>query len=548
MISTVKLYDFSNHQLANRQFMARPSDANLSRYEMLSYEGIKNTGNMVQNIKVPYHENIPLCNMAGMNGKFYDIIAYDYTTFNERSVVLSLRFNPVTTILNDGSWMSGLWERTPVVVNRGVRFSIADDAMIQSNFVPLAQLVDNTVLEPNNHTPFYVQVTASYDNVDANRRNDLTQYGFFVPYAPDILSSAVNDKYRHASGGTPYMSMMDLLTSFDNLTTIPASAILDISISRRCPYNYGSNGQTFWLKNNSGSTIVPANYSGVYSMYRFIGNEAARNPTWNYNGSITLTNLERYCGRVTLVDEKGFDVCEVPTEYFGPINNINFSAETIADVSGIYTQVQIRDVNKIFTISEGHLPFIGDAWIEYQARSLAYDREAIAINANIMSQENELNKQMMLINTAVGLATSPSASGLASSIISLPVNMAAADAHMGIQINGMYANQGLKEARVKASPAPATGTAHGLDYCFRSHTLTGAGFRIERPKNLNDSDFNNYIAYRGFPCGKYAQLPTQQGFIKGIIYGITNTILSVNGPELDMLRREIAEGFRIVLQ
>lgn len=527
--------------------MARPKDSDLARYEMLSYDEIKNTGNMVQTIKIPYHPNISLCNMVGMNGKFYDIIAFDNITFNERSVLLTIRFNPVTSIMNDGSWLSGLWERTPAVFNLGVRFSIADDALIQSNFIPLAQLVDNTVLKPNNNTPFYVQVTAAYDNVNNGRQNDLTQYGFFVPYAPDILSSAVNDKYRHASGGTPYMSMMDLITSFDNLTGIPASAILDISISRRCPYNYGYNGQTFWLKNNSGATIVPNNYSGVYSMYRFIGNEAARNPTWNYNGSITLSNLERYCGRVTLVDEKGFDVCEIPTEYFGTINNLNFSAETISDISGIYTQVQLAGVNKIFTLAEGHFPFIGDAWVEYQTRSLQYDREAIAINAGIMSQENELNKQMMMLNTALGVASNPGM-GSVSSIVSLPVNMAAADASMGIQINGMYANQALKEGRIKASPAPVTGTAHGLDYCFRSHSLTGAGFRIEKPKNMNESDFNNYIAYRGYPCGKYVQLPTQQGFIKGIIYRITNTILSINGPELDMLRREIAEGFRVVLQ
>lgn len=550
MISTVKLYDFRNHQLANRQFMVRPAnDADLTKYEMLSYDNVKNTGNMVQNIKIPYHANIPLCNMVGMNGKFYDIIAFDNTTFNEKSVVLSLRFNPITSILNNGSWISGLWDRTPTAINRGVKFNIADDALIQSQFIPLDTL---KATYTSGVSPFYVQVTATYDIMGGTRQNDLTQYGFFVPYTPEVLSSAFNDKLWPYSGGTAYMSLMDLITSFDNLTSIPPSAIMDVSISRRCPYNYGINGQFFWLKDKDGEQLLPANQNGTHSIYRFIGNQAARSPRWNYDNSINISNLERFCGRVTLVDERGFDVCEIPTEYFGLIVNgssgLNYSYETIADISGIYTQVQIKGMNKVFTLAEGHLPFIGDAFVEYQTRSLQYDREAIAINAQMMKDENELNKQMMMFRTAMSVASNPVSMGAANSIISLPVEMAAKDASLGISINGMYANQNLKEARIKASPAPATGTAHGLDYCFRSHVLGGAGFRVEKPKNLNDSDFNNYVAYHGYPCGRYAQLPTQEGFIKGIIYSISNTILSINGPELDMLRREISEGFRIVIQ
>lgn len=549
MISTVKLYDFKNHQLANRQFMARPQDSDLARYEMLSYEGIKNTGNMVQNIRVPYHPNIPLCNVVGMNGKFYDIIAYDNTTYNERSVVLSLRFNPVTTILNAGSWLWGLWDRTPVPVHIGVKFNITDDVLVESQFIPLDRL---TATYTSGVSPLYVQVTATYDIVGGDRQNDLTQYGFFAPYTPEVLSSAFNDRYSAYSEATPYMSWMDLITSFDNLTGIPPSAILDVSISRRCPYNYGNEGRYFWLKDKDGNQLLPAKQNDTHSIYRLVATRAARSPTWSYDNSITISNLERFCGRVTLVDERGFDVAEIPTEYFGLIvdgrSGLNYSYETIADISGIYTQVQIRGMNTMFTLPEGHLPFVGDAFVEYQTRSLQYDREAIAINAQMMKKENELNKQMMMFGTALSVASNPISMGAANSIISLPVEMAARDASLGISLNGMYANQNLKEGRVKASPAPTIGTAHGLDYCFRSHVLSGAGFRVEKPRNLNDGDFNNYVAYRGYPCGRYAQLPTQEGFIKGIIYSISNTILSINGPELDMLRREISEGFRIVIQ
>ena len=90
--------------------------------------------------------------------------------------------------------------------------------------------------------------------------------------------------------------------------------------------------------------------------------------------------------------------------------------------------------------------------------------------------------------------------------------------------------------------------SEGVNYLLTSIKLDGGKIRIDTPANMTATDFNNYIAYRGWPCGKYASFSLTTGCLQGEMYSTPNDayLPRGNGPEMDMLRDMVSKGVRLV--
>ena len=53
--------------------------------------------------------------------------------------------------------------------------------------------------------------------------------------------------------------------------------------------------------------------------------------------------MNRYCGKISLVDDYGNLIASIPNDYFDNENKLTFSHRTISDIGNIYTMI---DINK----------------------------------------------------------------------------------------------------------------------------------------------------------------------------------------------------------
>ncbi len=123
---------------------------------------------------------------------------------------------------------------------------------------------------------------------------------------------------------------------------------------------------------NGVTEIAPIDLSATRGIIE-LGDSGADITTDFATGTITLTDFERYCGRVQVCDNLGNVIHEIPTDYFDASNQLTYSCGGVADYGGLYTKFSYGDIVLIWP--EGKIPWITDSWNEYQAYTLSYDRQ-----------------------------------------------------------------------------------------------------------------------------------------------------------------------------
>lgn len=550
MISNIGFFRNDNHQLANRQFLIASKESNL----VDTVYGVKNNGNIEQIIKLPYYPSLETTNYCKIDGLYYDIVDRDNTTENERSVKIHILFNPILTYIDNGDIISGLFDRTPEKTNRAAHVSMGDDMLRRSRKQDL-HIMPNFYSQGtgDSYRNYYVQISAKKDLVTGDA-SSICQYGMFVPIDPYFMTESGWSAYSaQTSPPLNYPSMYFLMNFFNEATDLPSNSIIDVSISPRCPFRYDTITLGGRILKRDGSPVgvhTGADITLGRTLALINKQNTDINPVQNTNVDLVLSDYERYCGKISLVDELNNVVATIPNEYFDANNTLNYSVVSIPDITGLYTRVFIGpNKDMIVTFPEGHLPWIGEAWQDYISQNLVYDRQALANsvrdvdNALMVEQTSAVTNGLTtaVIGAAVGAGVGGVVAGGVSTGLSLWTNQQSADNRK----TSLYANLANKEGLIRNSPSTFYQTGYGLDYIFQSYKNGGAHFRIETPANLTVGNFNDYIAHNGWPCGIYqSALVVHPGYIKGNIYSMNNN--PSDQTRLNALRREIAIGAKLV--
>lgn len=540
-ISTVKLYFIENHQLANRQYYIGTKPTPIE-----TFSNIKVTDNIAQSIQLPWNDDFKYCNLVEIEGKFYDVIGIDNITFKDKSVILNLILNPVVSYLSPNMSVSGYWTRTPSMQMPGVKVSIGNDILKQSRTIALPCLKSSTP------RAFYYQITSKYD-VDTSSVTGINLYGGLVPWMSSYLPTATLNNYKVSPSASRYFAPLNyMLSDIAKYTGLPTDSIIDVSISTRCPWKttYSSANNSFGIQKLDGTYITGYQIpSTLINIVKLIGSDAYISSDVNNALTLTLSDYERYCGRVYIVDEMGNEIAEIPTEIFNSSNSLTYYCYASSDFTGIYTHFKYND--KIIVWPEGHLPWVGNSWSEYQVSALAYDRAELARSIEAVRKQQEIDTVAALSNAMLTSAVGVSMGNTAGAMLGaaqMGLGVITSEMMAKLSESQLYAKQRNKENYIKTQPSANYQVGYGLDYCNRSEIRGGAVIRIDTPANMTSTDFNNYIAYNGYPCNKYATFNLTSGYIEGILYTVPKSGANPlgNGPQLDALRKEIAAGCRIL--
>ena len=536
MISNIKLLTIPGHVLSNRQFAI----GNLDQFKVAEITNVKHANTVIQQIQIPWNTQISGANMVCANGKYYDIVSIDDMTYIDRAIILTLLLNPVSTYIPSSGNLTGYWERVPTIPARPSMINIRDDTYKESRRI---YLDGNMPKDANGRQILYYQITTK-ENIETADKANLTIYAGFAEYTPAALTAPGSWGLKGSSDGF-YPTINQMISGIDIVTSLTPTSILDVSMSLRSPWKYSPNPYKVYNANDAIVSGLRVGNNLLWELIKIDGNDIQPYQPDPISQTISLSQEERYCGKISLVDDYGNLIASIPNDYFDSENKLTFSHRTISDIGNIYTMI---DINKnIYSFPCGKLPWIGSEWANYVAGSLVQDREAMARNVDTVYKQRDIDMINSvaggMMTTAVGAVTNPA--GAALGVAQMGLGLLTSDMQASVTRNNIYSEQKENEGRIKNSPSSNYQTGYGLDYAYRSYANGAAHIKIEMPSRHDDtgSDFANYINYRGWPCNYYGETIIAMGHIKGTL---TAGNLSGPTPEIDALRREISIGCNII--
>lgn len=553
-ISTVTVYRCADHQPINGQHKI----GSWSSYALETVANVKNTGDINQVVILPYSANIVTANALGMNSKIYDIVSMRRSTLANDSIEMEIQLNPVSSYITTSITVNGYWERTPSLMNYGISLNIGDDVYKYSRMEAFAKI---TPISDIAGQPYYYQIASTWDVFANATSNDIALYGGYAPYLPDLLRSfsSSTNKYLTSTSGRYFPSLTQVIAELDSLLGMPATSVISIAISPRSPFRTSAITNGISVLTGAGSTVTPlaSGKTATCAVIDIGASEAGANTANGTGVTITVSEFEHMCGRFYVVDDKGNEVAMIPNQWFNSSHQLTYYPYTYSDLNGIYTYIVIN--GQVITIPEAQVPWVGDAWTEYQAYSLQYDREAMERARSNIDKQFLADASTSVGNTALNMVYAGGMAKMASSQTSKNSQLMGMGAAGGagvldivskyeagkIEKNNLKRNQIEKENMMKRGPSTAVNTQYGLDTCFLPATMSSgyAGIKVEIPSNLTATDYTNYVSYQGYPCNLYKSFTATTGYYKGML---SSTPTGINGPTADLLRTMFNDGVRLV--
>lgn len=563
MIADIELYNVPEHQMANRQFVV----GNLGS-PIATVSDVKVGNGPLLDIALPWDDAFANANIVKIGSRCYDIVGIDDITYAEKTIRLRLMYNAVTSLLrkdeNGKIIIDGWWERAPVQIGPIQSISPINSIFVENKRKPFNSLP----IAATDYYMFWVQITAKYDVTDTTS-GDLTIYGTPVYYKRNAINEGSDDFALKSTSNKTLLSLRDVICDLSETTGIPGTDIIDISVSTQCPFSRSFTlPHTFDLTDSNGDRVEPVLAKDDKHLYKINGSSASTYSSDKLKFSVRTKDL--LAGNVCIYDAMRNKIIDVPKEYFRADDTIPNTSYIQYQTSVIWDVFSLNSVVRLFYVENGienyidviipggHLPWVGNAWADYQAAEMNYDRELLSISIDTANKQRYIDMISSVGNSmltvALGGAVNPI--GSVAGIAQMGLGIATSEMQSKLDETKLYAVQNAKENYIKNSPSQNYQTGYGLSYLFHNSQAfeepvgfwvrDGAGIRLETPYGITDSDIDNYIKYRGYPCGLYSSITLpKEGYIKGNIYNDFSSI--GNAVETDMLRKEIANGCRIVI-
>lgn len=537
---------------------------------------VKYTKTIQQELTVESFEGWERCNMVAFGpyhsgaSDLYWVTDINENTISESTLTFSLEFCAPSSLLRKGDSVTGVFSRTPSNLAPHLKNSVTASIFKPSRSLPIGNMGVYDY-EPEEPRPpvgkmFWLEMVHHTDS-------KLHKWGAFVmSNAFGQLSYNIGIKVEVIGGSNVYFEypkLGSIINDPEDTWGVQADVIDSISISERCPYewewaDYYCQGYKVPILSTDFLTEVPISYHegedpsyrwGYYDLTDFELEDGRILYPEETEMEIELSEMERAVGSVSIMNESGTVVATVPTEY-GP--TITLTARTFSDYAGIYTTIKHGDVCLI-TLNEGRLPWVGDAWKQYCAYNMQYDRAAVfaaneqaraqteidltTLAANLHIQQVEVMSNMFSMTDPLALASGYLNSGRRLWALEEQFRTTSRKTldSLNLQNEMSLYMQRMKEEQMKQAPGTAYSMGYGTIYLLYTYAH-GACVRVDLPANLTETDYNAIVHRMGYPCEGVKTVILQEGFIQGIIDKDGSSSVEDSGYLLDLANRTIKNG------
>lgn len=503
-------------------------------------EGIKCTEDLVQDIVIPTelltNRDYDVCKI---DDRVYWITGYKAKTLKEDSIIVSLEYNSVSSLINTTNTLTGTFNKTPMDLMPYSDINFSEDALKRKRIIPL----NNTYYQTHygeSRPLFFVQIVST-------NNNNLNSYYILCTDIEHGLG--VYTQYDDSVGETEddfFISLYNIMNNTEEALGIAANTIIDVSISIFSPYiineeirgerhNYGFIGA-------EGAIIYPKNKTSGYGCYYkasdFFAQSVNFKPTVNRkNISLSLSSKERHMGQIIVTSHSNNLLATIPKQI---VNDLY--CYTYCDNTGIYTIVDTAYNELRITIPQGKLPWVGSVWSNYQAQSLEGDRAEMNHAKDMANVQLVANIAQGATNGAmsggIGGAAAGPVGAVAGAAASVAGSMVSAAAQYHIATSTAEFNFKNNKYRAQTAAAINFNTGYGSDY-IESCLTTGGDCVIVLDSVVSEDDFNNHVKTNGYPApNKLITVDVNDGYYQGVI--LDN--LKVGTDKLSMLVSEFRSG------
>ena len=560
MISTVYFYRMKG-SLSSGEYPLLSENQDLSSF-LLSSVSKKVTADILTGINVPSFTGYETANVAKIGSNFYWITGYQQSTIFNGTIDFRLSIMPPTTLLRKNDTLTAYFERSPTYITKYLHDDFTGGVVGMSDIKPIGNVIVNA--NDTSEALYWVQITGLYEHGGGN---EIVRFGCFVTVDKGEAFSDVYLDYRVIYGDPDslemYPSLATIINQIESITPFTGNnTVLDVSISRRCPYAYkvthvtgGTAPYTVYdrivLKDSSNNDILPGNGTGIGAsadLY-WIDNYLNLDKLVTEAGTATYTldDYDRMCGSFGIKDWNRNLVMTFPV---AESNTITY--QTYADLSGIYTIID--NGHRRITLPEGKLPWDGSSWSDYVAYSMDADREAAYNSQQYALYQYETDKQKILGNLIAGgttniiggaLLTGNAAGAVMGAIGSAGgavVDSMALERDLTLQYRQIYDDYMLAQKKAQLAAGSAYNVGYGLIYVALTCQDNDLQIGLLAPMENGSDLMTAYTARYGYPCEGSQTITVGTGFYKGIIPA-TSTL---NGVIFDLLNANMRTGFRFV--
>lgn len=508
-------------------------------------------------IKVPWFNDVDKVNVAKIGANFYWVTEWhEITTANPQAEML-LDFMAPTSLIRLNSTIDAYLERSPRYLKTYLTDSYTKGITELTDIKQLGNVIANPY--DDDDAIYWVQITVLFEGSSAN---EYRRYGCFVSNGrlTDGVADVYIDNSVHYDATNTYPSLAVIMNNVDTVIPSTASAVQDISISRRCPYrykvtNHGSNVQSIALADSDNNVIAPGNDTRAPKLYyidNYINTErlvaVSSTVSWTTGGS--TGERRNLCGTISVRDWNKNKIASFPVA-----ESTQLVVQTYADISGIYTIID-NGYQRI-SIPEGKLPWNGSAWAEYRAyqmdtdRSIMqnaqqyarYDYETRDVSGGVSGFGNAISG--MIFGAIAGKGAGAVAGGVSGAL-----NMWAS-AYENRRAKELAITQSEDNFRLAQEQAQnARGTAYmpgyGLIYVALTSNSNDLVAGLDQPIDGNIQLYEDYVDRVGYPCEGRVQMNATYGYYRGYLPKSRNTRSDPTGMYFDELNIAFRQGFKFV--
>lgn len=500
-------------------------------------------------VSVPWFSGADSVNVARIGSDYYWVTEYHERTADARQYTFTLDYMAPTSLLRYDQNVDMCLTRSPVYLCP----YLSDPYSKGITRLHSTQRLGNLIYDYSSpdEALFWVQVTCQ--TTGGGGLTSFKRFGCFVVIdkTDDIADVDLKHSCYADTDGSAYPSLFQIMNYPEIVIQTTGAAIQDISISRRCPYEYrlrsfdGGSKTCINLIDANGGNIIKGNDPDAPDMYNI---DAIIDTVANDYKIYTMTpnTSDRMMGILSVRDWNKNIIVQFPTS-----QSTRLTVQTYADMTGIYTIIDNGEQR--ISVPEGKLPWNGSAWSEYKAYQMDTDRtimqnaqryarfdfETRDVAGGVSQFGNALNN--MIFGAIAGKGAGAIAGGIGGAL-----NMWASgyENKRALQLAWMQANDTFELSQIQAQNAMGTayGVGYGLIYvalCVDNDNLI-AGY--DEPANDSDELLADYTDRCGYPCEGRHTVSIEAGYYKGFIPS-TSTL---NGMKFDELNRVMMNGFKFV--
>lgn len=548
-VATAHFYQMRG-SISSGEYPLFSENQDLSGFE-ISSASVRYAKGMQTVIDVPMFSGWENVNVVELDGQYYWATMCTESTTVNGSVTFVLDFMGPTSFFRRNASVKGNWHKLPTRSGY-LRQQMMND-VVKIKEVELFDELDCP------EGIYWMQASG----LDSS--NKIQIYGWFVEYMNfGVLDFAIGGVPCDDTGTKYYPTVRELFKSVsDTLPGLTAQTLIDVSISKRCPFLYEQQNtqlpstKYIQLKKLIGSpTIAPGkiNNNGAYVYDLTPDNALEVIDTLFQPASTTVTldlsNYEIDCGSVAIMDWNKNSVMQImPTDS----DALTITASMYVDLSGVYTI--IRSGDQQITITEGKMPYFENTWDTYRAYQMDTDRMAMNNSIEYARQQAELDAVTGVMNTAISAASTGVMAGaitgskgaavgvgILSQVAGTTVSLYASD--RARQLSELKAENDFKLSQKKAIQQPQTAynLGYGQIYC-KLNEDNPLCVTISVPNHLDSAYYSAWCSDMGYPAEGVKNTTVNYGYYQGKL--IVNS-LEQSGMYWDRCNETFMNGFKFV--